>query len=117
MERKEIKQRRYTYFSLTDFQGDFNKVRDNITALEEYLQREHPTFHRFEFDIYTYDNEGAEVNVDMFRWETDEELNKRVEIANKQSIAAKSAATKRKNAQEAKEKEEYLRLKAKFEHQ
>ncbi len=124
MERIEIKQHIYdlSTYLLEGKLEDVAKIFNFKTYWKEVVKIQNPQnnlnidiFHRFEiyFDI-DYEG-GGTFEIHGFRWETNEELQNRIVTANKASIAAKAAATKWKNKREAKEKELYIQLKAKYE--
>lgn len=76
-----------------------------------------PTWHlidEYRFDA-DYTSDGIDIMLQFFRWETDEELNKRIETEKKRTVSAQRALRERKKNEERKEKELYLKLKEKYE--
>jgi len=93
---------------LYDLQGDLNKC---LKYLKD-IPKIHPDFYRFELDIennYNYDT--SELVLYGYRWETDNELAYRLEKAKKK----KERDTEKKAQKLDEEREEYERLKKKFE--
>lgn len=62
-----------------------------------------------------YSSCSTEITIDAFRWETDEELQKRTTANKKKSEAAKLAAITRAERNKKRERFLYESLKAKFE--
>ena len=118
MDKIEKKEELYIYLD-NEFEGEISEVVKKIQNIPNRLKKEHDLvkdnpdmFHKFEigWDYCGHDG-GKEPKIIGYRWETEEELNKRVE-ANKK---AKDNAKKKKLELEKQEKENYLKLKAKYE--
>jgi ABC-type uncharacterized transport system involved in gliding motility auxiliary subunit len=132
-----IKDVPYFYINESIFNGTIEEVAKNILDLknklkEAYLKREKdkittfrkdmiPTFTPFEdykyihFDVEKDYDGYIEYKLKVFRDETDEELNKRIEANKNKSIAAKKAAKSKKLAQEKRERTLFESLKKKYE--
>lgn len=91
---------------LYSLQGDLNNC---LKCLQD-IPKIHPDFHRFELDI-GYDYDTSTIVLYGYRWETDNELASRLKKAKKERERKKAE----KDAKVAKEREEYERLKKKFE--
>ena len=86
--------------------GDLNKA---IKSLQNIF-RDYPDYHRFELET-DYDHECNFLVLYGYRWETDSELASRLEKAKKR----KERDAQKKAQKLDKEREEYERLKKKFE--
>lgn len=89
--------------------NNLNVPRNRRSAIDPtwYLIDEY----RFDFDERFDD---FKVNLQFFRWETDEEVAARIAKDEKRSKSAKEASLARKALEEKKEKELYLKLKEKY---
>lgn len=121
-EKKEIKCPVPYYIDSSYFEGDLNKIIKFLQELPEQIKLLYNplgnsvylnAIHRYEIQI-GYDDNYDEFTVIGYRWETDEEFNKRIEVNKKASKLAKENAKKRKLELEKQEKENYLKLKAKY---
>lgn len=139
--KKEIRERLPIYIDLYNFEGDTKKVIEYIESIpikvkdwiemsntnlsnvsypilekekvQEYQDKLLSCF-RYEINI-SKSYEDIELEVYGIRLETDEEFQDRInKVKGASNNARKAALTKKKN-QELKDKEEYLRLKKKFE--
>jgi bifunctional DNA-binding transcriptional regulator/antitoxin component of YhaV-PrlF toxin-antitoxin module len=95
--------------------ADFSKNSPDYLQLREALNRE--DFFSLEVYVECDDCYGNEVNLELFveRHETDEEYKKRLEETSKRKRAAKKAADTREKNRLEREREQYERLKRKFE--
>ena len=95
--------------SNVELEGDLNKTIENLTN----MSKTYPGYHRFELE-QDYDDYDYGYNVIVlwgYRWETDKELASRLEKAKKR----KERDAQKKAQKLDKEREEYERLKKKFE--
>lgn len=69
--------------------------------------------YKFVIDKYSWEN-TVEVSLNFYRWETDEELEKRIETNRTKSLAQKKAAKTRAKNQEIEERELLAKLKLKY---
>ena len=97
------------------FEGDIDEIIEKL----KNVKKKHEGCHRFDVSVNVgygyYDDRYVEVELVGFRWETDEEVVKRIEKSKKAKLAAKKRAAAQKIEKEKKEKEELARLKAKYE--
>ncbi len=102
-----------------DHKAFINTMESVAAAMPKNQRRKiDPTWHlidEYKFNIDTDFDGGTEVNLECWRWETDEELEARIKAEKARSASAKKAATTRKRLEAEKEKELYLKLKQKFE--
>ena len=129
-----IKDVPYVYLDFEMLQGDINDVAKNILSIKDklkdaYLKREidsksykiKPIFTPYEDYKYIdfYINIGyegdREIEISVYRDETDEEFKKREELQKLRSIVAKKGAESKKLAQEKREKTLLATLKKKYE--
>lgn len=115
MERKEVKENIWVElpFGGQTFSGTLGAIRNNIDELERELNKTYGNkYHNYEIEHSCYYDSG-DWDILGIRWETDKELDTR----RKKAEGAKKAAKKRKENLLRKEKEQYEKLKAKFEKQ
>lgn len=132
----EIKDVPYIFIEEVILSGPLEQVANNILDLknkvkEAYYKREEnvknnyikdmiPSFTPFEdykyIELdYNYNHDDFDLHLRVYRDETDEEYNKRIELNKKRSEAAKIAAKNRKEAQEKRELSLLKTLKEKYE--
>jgi hypothetical protein len=126
-DKKEILMELNGFVNKYDFEGDINEVVEKIKTiparlLDTYpLNMEYKKAHRFSIRQDTesadyYSNDTVDIYIlQIYRWETDEELKNRLELNKKQSAAAKEREFKKKEAAAKREKTIYESLKKKFE--
>jgi hypothetical protein len=124
------------YFSMDYFEGSTTELIKNLQAIPEEhkafikklddnasLQPRNqrykidPTWYlidEYKFNV-NYSHDGYEIDLEFWRWETDEEFNNRIEANKKRSESAKKAAVARKKSEEEKERKLLLELKKKYE--
>lgn len=127
----QIKDVPYIYLETDIIEGEITQVSAKILDIKNrlyssYLERQknHPSQEFTPFELYEeiriikkikkYYND-SELEIEVYRLETDEEYHERVELHKKRSNAAKKAAKERKLKQAQKELELYNKLKAKYE--
>jgi hypothetical protein len=118
----------YIYLDFDLLYGDIEEVAKNILGIKDKLKVAYDERDRYSSDFtpfeeyekielsfyFGYDGE-KELNVTVYRWETDEELEKRLDLDKKWSESAKLAAKNRKKAQEKIERTLLENLKKKYE--
>ncbi len=127
-----IKDVPYVYLETNILSGELETVSKNILNIkdklkEAFLQREinvadykiPPVFTPFEDYKYIHinivDYDGLDIEIEVFRDETEEEFKKREELQKLRSIVAKKGAESKKLAQEKREKTLLATLKKKYE--
>ncbi len=118
-DRKEIHQYIFSLSTYDVFEGKvediFEKIKDIRKYAQQYTAQDLSIFHRFSVDKeYNYDS-SDDYNLIGYRWETEEEYNKRVERNKKDSESAKKREKEKKQELVKKEKELYEQLKKKYE--
>lgn len=116
----EIKE--YVYeFTGWELEGDMLEISKRFSNTKLWYKEKFPQsglnidkFHRFALSHNYMSDESDQFVIEGYRWETDEECNKRIEKANKAKENAKKAAITAKKNKEANEKAEYERLKNKY---
>ena len=114
-EKKEIPILFNGFLDKYSLEGDINEVSDKIRAIPERLKESYPlneelkSAHRFSISTSTeyeyYSNDSHDVyNIEAYRWETDEEYNKRIEQEEKRKVSAQKAAITKKEATIKREK-------------
>lgn len=124
----QVKDVPYTYLDFDLLNGDINEVAKNILGIKDRLKiayderdRYSSEFTPFEdyvkIELYIeYGYEGdKDLAIRVYRWETDEELHKRLEQEKKRNESAKLAAKTKKEAQEKRERTLLENLKKKYE--
>lgn len=132
----EVKDKPYLYLDSSLFEGELSEVAKKVLNIKNMLQDAHrarelsvqkehrkdmiPTFTPFEqyeeIKLDTcYDNDGINIEVKVFRLETDDEVKIREKKAKERSEKAKLAAQKRKEAVEKRELTLLETLKKKYE--
>ncbi len=101
------------YFTGWELEGDMLKTAKLFSNTKEWYKEEFPdssrditVFHRFTLSHNYRDGESDEFTIVAYRWETDEEYNKRLE---KSKIASKNAK-KANEAKQLKKLEQELKL-------
>lgn len=109
-----------------NFEGDINKVAEYIKSIPKKLKADYPlnidykNAHRFsirqdsEYEYYNNDKYDTYI-LQIYRWETDEELNSRKALNKKFSEAAKLRELKKKESSAKRKKTLYESLKKEFE--
>lgn len=127
-QKKELCVQLYLYFDINTLSGEVNEVAKRIQSIPDRLKKENETvrknpdlFHKYEIRCNQYYDDFI-IDIYGWRYETDEELAKRMEAARKVQEARDKAAKTRKLRKQEREKlkesneyKEYERLKAKFE--
>lgn len=94
------------------------KLPETIAKLQK-LMTDNPNHFDFEIEVESesgwYDSCSTKITIEAFRWETDEEAEKRIAASKKASEAAKLAARTRAEQNEKRERTLYESLKRKFE--
>lgn len=114
------------FLDKSDFEGTIEEVAERIKSIPKRFLKLYPyrtdikNAHKFVIYIDNEQDYGEYCGHDVFclkvyRWETDEERDGRIELATKRSTAAKEGAEKRKLAAAKREKTLYESLKKKFE--
>jgi len=107
------------------FEGSISDVVNYINSLPELAKNRYPlngelnAAHRFSIRHDTESDFDGGYNdvfhLQCYRWETDDELAKRIELSKKQSAAAKEREKNKKEGKLKREKTLYENLKKKFE--
>ena len=99
-----------------------NKLKEACDLREKKIREEKLSAFFIPFKDYKYiylkvnnDDGYTEVNIEVWRDETDEEYDKRLEVINRRKISAKNAAKNRKASQIKREKSLLETLKKKYE--
>lgn len=111
---RELEERIPAYFNIWEFETDVDSL---IKKLQE-LKAQHPKYHKISFqNIHYFDHgwdSGIEMTVVGHRYETQAEVDRRLEKARKlREAATKTAETKKKN-KEAKELALFQKLQKKY---
>lgn len=125
-EKREIMIEVNNFIDKSTFEGRLDDVINNIQQLPGKLISYYPLNNEFKnchrFSIkqdteYEYGDNGSHdvYHLQCWRWETDEEVTKRIEKSKKASDSAKKAAITKQLAKEKREKTLYENLKKKFE--
>lgn len=113
----------YVYIDTSLIQGDIDEVSKNILNLRNILKEAYESrkkdlpFSHTPFEDYKYIHlyyDEFDISLKVFRDESDEEFEKRLDANNKRSESAKLAAKNRKNAQEKRERTLFENLKKKY---
>jgi|LakMenEpi03Aug12_release.lakeMendotaPanAssembly.Ray.scaffolds.fasta_scaffold00478_84 hypothetical protein len=117
----------YIYLDFNLLYGDIEEVAKNILGIKDRLKEAcdiiqksvyctpFEEYAKIEMGIkYGYDGD-KDLEITVYRWETDEELQKRLDLDKKRSESAKLAAKNRKEAQEKRERTLLENLKKKYE--
>jgi len=122
-EKIEIKVDLPSVFEFYDIEGDIFEVAEKIKNIPNLLKERYShiegnsildTIHRYRLNTYYYSDETPEINITGYRWETDEEFEKRIETNKKKSAAAKKATQTKRETQEKKELALLKSLKEKY---
>jgi len=108
----KIKDIPYIYIDSDLFEGTLEEVSKKVLSLKDKLKESYKEIRI----ASTFDYDGnREYYLEVYRDETDEEYNKRIELAKKKSESAKLAAKNRKEAQKKRELSLLKTLKEKYE--
>lgn len=117
----QIKDVPYIYLETDIIEGEITQVSAKILDIKNrlyslYLERQknYPSQEFTPFELYE-EIHIKDLEVEVYRLETDEEYRKRVELQEERSNAIKKAAKERKLKQAQEELELYNKLKAKYE--
>jgi hypothetical protein len=122
-----IKDVPYIYLDIDIIEGDITEVSANILNIRQnlhlaYLERQKnvPAEKFTPFELYEEiyikrDYNDLDLEIEVYRLETDEECREREELQKKRSNAIKKAAKERKLKQAQEELKLYNKLKAKYE--
>lgn len=121
-----IKDVPYVYIDTSLIQGDIDEVSKNILNLRNILKEayesrkkdlpfSHTPFEDYKYiHLNVYYDDYFDISLQVFRDESDEEFEKRLNVDNKRSESAKLAAKNRKKAQEKRERTLFENLKKKY---
>ncbi len=139
-EKIEIKEYIPINIDLYNFEGDTNKIikffqdipvkiKEKVDTFRKYYtekvdkkilednEKNHIKWlscHRYELDVKYY-HDDVSLNINGFRWETDEEFNTRLDTQKRNKLNAQKAAKTRKLKQEEEELKLFNKLKEKYE--
>lgn len=123
----------YIYIGMDIFNGTLEEIADKVLNIKQQLKEEHKLlseklkgikseplvpfsdYVEIKLNIETDCDNYANLYMNVFRYETDKEVEKRLEDNTKRNISAKQKAKKRKESLEKRERSNYERLKKKFE--
>lgn len=138
-EKIEIKEYIPINIDLYNFEGDTNKIikffqdipvkiKEKVDTFRKYYtekvdkkilednEKNHIKWlscHRYELDVKYY-HDDVSLNINGFRWETDEEFNTRLDTQKRDKLNAQKAAKTRKLKQEEEELKLFNKLKEKY---
>ena len=126
IEKKELMVELNDFVDKYQLEGSIDSVLEYVKSLPQIAKDRYPqnnelqNAHRFAIRHDTESDYGEDgyhdvFHLQYFRWETDAELEARIELSKKQSAAAKEREKNKKLGKEKREKTLYENLKKKFE--
>lgn len=121
MTRKEVKIfTSANLFDIYELCGDVDVVAEKIKAIPRIARERYPDVqavahaHRFSIDTTRNYDDGIDLEITAWRWETDEELDKRLKLNKQQAKTLAERKLKEKEKKEQRERKIYEELKKKY---